>query len=106
MNMKREVLVLLLFFALLVSVVAGTETVEVLRANTIGNIPVPHIGISCPNPQSVSKYVNSTVELEIYVNMFIDSPHLERISCSLDAGPVVDIDNFTVKNAKKLLLYR
>lgn len=100
MLMKRKALAITLFLALLVSVVFGIEPVKIARANPIGNIPVPHIGISCPPPQSIKKYVNSTVELEIYVNMFIDSPELKRISYTLDGGPVVDIDDFTVKNTK------
>ena len=100
--MKRKALPLKLavLFALLLSVIAGIDLVKVGRANPIGNIPVPHIGISYPPPQSIMKYVNSTVELEIYVNIFIDSPELKRISYSLDGGPVVDVDNFTVKNTR------
>ena len=98
--MKNKSLVIAIFFALLVSVVAGIDLTNVAMANPIGDIPVPHIGISYPPPQSFINYVNSTIELEIYVNMFIDSPHLKRISYSLDGGPVVDIDNFTVKNTK------
>jgi hypothetical protein len=76
--------------------VTGIEPVKIARANPIGNIPVPYIGISLPPPQSIMKYVNSTVELEIYVNMFIDSPELKRISYSLDGGPVIHIENFKV----------
>ena len=97
--MKRKALALTILLSLLVSVVAGIEPVKIARANPIGNIPVPYIGISYP-PQSIMKYVNSTVELEIYVNLFIDSPELKRISYSLDGGPVVDIEDVTVKNTK------
>lgn len=93
--MKRELSVLSLFFALLVSLVAGIETVKVARANPIGNIPVPHIGISyTPHPHN--QYENSTVNLKIYVNMFPDSPQLNRISYSLDGEPLVNIENFKV----------
>ena len=93
--MKREVLVLSLFFALLVSVIDGIEIIKVARANPIGNIPVPHIGISYP-PYPPNRYENSTVNLQIYVNMFPDSPQLNRISYSLDGGPMVYIENFKV----------
>lgn len=93
--MKRKALALTIFLALLFSVVAGIAPVKVVRANPIGNIPVPHIGISYP-PYPPNRYENSTVNLQIYVNMFIDSPQLNSISYSLDGGPVVHIENFKV----------
>jgi hypothetical protein len=98
--MKRRALPLTLavLFALLLSVIAGISLVKVGRANPVYNVPVPHIGISYPPPQSIIKYVNSTVELEIYVNMIVDSPELKRISYSLDGGIMADIENFKVKS--------
>ena len=85
-------------FVLLLSVVAGIDLVNLARADPYLSVPLPHIGISYPPPQSIREYVNSTVELEIYVNLFIDSTQLKRISYSLDGGPVVEIDPFTIKS--------
>lgn len=98
--MKKTALAITILLVLSLSEVAGIKIVRIARADPFFNIPVPHIGISWPPHQSFMKYVNSTVELKIYVNMFLDSPQLKRISYSLDGGPVVDIDNFTVKNTK------
>ena len=93
-------------FVLLLSVVAGIDLVNLGRADPILSVPLPHIGISYPPTQSIRKYVNSTVELEIYVNLFIDSPQLKRISYSLDGGPVVDIEPFTINSVTYFGIYK
>jgi len=98
LGVKKKVIALATLFALLLSMVAGIEIVKIAMADPFYNVPVPHIGISNPPPQSIRIYMNSTVELEIYVNLFIDSPQLERISYSLDGGTMVDIEDFTVKS--------
>lgn len=59
-------------------------------------ITVPDIVISSPLPQSINKYVNSTVELEIYVRMQINSPRLTSIYYSLDEEPFVFFNNLTI----------
>ena len=86
--MKRDVLAVAVFFALLFSGVAEMEPVRIARANPIGNIPVPHIGISYP-PYLPNSYENSTVNLQIYVNMFVDSPPLNSISSIQAVGNAV-----------------
>jgi hypothetical protein len=96
---KKQVLTTIIISALLFSGVAGLEIVRIARANPIGNVPVPYIGISYP-PYLPNRYENTTVNLQIYANMFIDSPPLNSISYRLDGGPRVHIDNFTVKNTK------
>jgi hypothetical protein len=62
-------------------------------ANPISVPSVPDVQISYPL-SSLDGYVNSTVEFEIYVNMFIDSPAPSNISYSLDGEPSVDLEDF------------
>ena len=94
--MKRTAVTSCMLLMLLPSVLQfyGLST-----ANPVDSILIiPSIQISYPLPFPLSKYENSTVKLEIYVNMFIDSPKLNRISYSLDEKPPVYIENLAVSN--------
>jgi hypothetical protein len=55
-------------------------------------VTVPDIYIS-----SLPKYVNSTVKLEVYVRMHIDSPELTSIYYSLDEKSFVFLKDLTVR---------
>ncbi len=61
---------------------------NVAIANPIAVPSVPDIQISYPL-SSIGGYVNSTVEFEVYVNLFVDSPAPSNISYSLDGAPSV-----------------
>ena len=92
--MNRTALALNL--VLLLSIVAIVQVVDIAKANPIGSVPVPSIQISSPLPYVPFRYENSTVNLRIYVSMLTGSPQLSRISYSLDGGPLVHIEDFTV----------
>jgi len=69
--------------------------VNVANANPINVPSVPAIQISYPLT-SMGGYVNSTVEFEVYVNMFIESPKPTNVSYSLDGEPSVYIEDLEV----------
>lgn len=92
-----RILILLLIFILLVFSPFGTKLVGEVGADP-QVVTVPDIVISSPLPQSIEKYVNSSVELEIYVRMHIDSPRLTSISYSLDEKPLVFLTNLTISS--------
>lgn len=69
--------------------------VNVANANPINVPSVPAIQISYPLT-SMGGYVNSTVEFEVYVNMFIESPKPSNVSYSLDGEPSVYIEDLEV----------
>jgi hypothetical protein len=58
-------------------------------------VPTLQIGYSLT---SIGRYVNSTVEFEIYVNMFIESPTLNSISYSLDKEASVNLEDLKITN--------
>ena len=84
-----------LIFTLLVFSLLGTKLLDEVGADP-QFVTVPDIVISSPPPQSIKKYVNRTVELEIYIRMHIDSPRLTSISYSLDEEPLVFLNNLTI----------
>ena len=98
--MRRKALALNL--TLLLSTLAIIQVVYVTKANPIGNAPTPSIQIIYP-PNIPNRYENSTFTLQIYVNMLTDSPKLSNISYSLDGGPILHIENFTVNSVTDLL---
>ena len=95
MDKKETMLVfsvLLLAYCLFMTVLH----VNVAHANPIASAPpVPSIQISYPLT-SIGGYVNSTVEFEVYVNTFIDSPALYNISYCLDNGMLVTLEDLKV----------
>lgn len=73
-------------------------TIPFVIANPINVPQIPAINISYPMT-STGGYVNSTVEFNIYVNLFIDSPTLNSISYSLDGEAQVNIGDLKVTNS-------
>lgn len=67
------------------------------NANPSINPQVPSIQITSP-PYPPREFETSTVNLEIYVNMYNDSPKLTGISYSLDDGPLMHLENLSVTN--------
>jgi hypothetical protein len=90
--MKKTTLV---FCMLLLLLVGAFHFSGLSNANPSINPQIPYIQITSP-PYPPSKFENSTVNLEIYVNMYNDSPKLTSISYSLDEGPLVYLENLTV----------
>jgi hypothetical protein len=90
--MKKKALASWMFFLLVMGIF---QFFNLVKANP-SYVTVPDIVISSPLPQSVSKYVNSTVELEIYVRMEIDAPNITSIYYSLDEEPFVFLKNLTI----------
>jgi hypothetical protein len=95
--MKRIAISLSLILALLFLMSAGAQFVNLAKANPISIPSVPTIQISYPL-SSIGGYVNSTVEFEIRVNMFIGSPTLNSISYSLDSEAPVNLEDLKVTN--------
>jgi hypothetical protein len=94
-DMKRIAISLSLILAFLFLVSAGAQFDNLGKANPISIPSVPTIQISYPLT-SIGGYVNSTVEFEIYVNMFIESPTLNSISYSLDSEAPVNLEDLKV----------
>jgi hypothetical protein len=90
--MKKNMLTVIVALALLFMTIVGTQNIEVANANPVSVYSVPDILISFPTA-SIGGYVNSTVEYQIYVNMFVDSPALDSIFYSLDGQPPVELKN-------------
>jgi hypothetical protein len=87
-----------LAFCMLLWLLLGTFHFSGLSsANPSINPQIPFIQITSP-PYPPSKFENNTVNLEIYVNMYNDSPKLTSVSYSLDEGPLVYLENLTVTN--------
>jgi hypothetical protein len=95
--MKKIAVALVLVFSLAVSLALGGQLMYVAKANPISTPVVPTTQISYPIT-SIGGYVNSTVEFEIYVNTFIDSPALNSISYSLDGQPSVTLEDLKITN--------
>ena len=93
--MKRIVVSLSLILALLLFVSAGAQFVNLAKANPISIPSVPTIQISY-HLTSFNEYVNSTVEFEFKVNLFIESPTLNRISYSLDGEAPVNLEDLKI----------
>jgi hypothetical protein len=90
-DMKKIVLTLTIVLVFLI----GAQNIEVAKANPIDRPLVPDMQISFPLI-STGGYVNSTVEFEVYVNMFIESPALNSVSYSLDGQTSVNLENLEV----------
>lgn len=95
--MKKTTVALTIFFTLCIALALGLQLIDIAKANPISIPSVPTIQISYPLT-SISGYVNSTVEFEITVNMFIESPTLNSISYSLDGEASVNLENLKVTN--------
>ncbi len=71
------------------------RSANIAYANPINVPEVPSVKISYPLT-SIGGYVNSTVEFEVYVNMFVESPPPSNVSYSLDGKPSVYIEDLEV----------
>ena len=87
----------LVFLVLLVSqcLFIVIRSVNIEYANPIAVPEVPSVQISYPLT-SMGGYVNSTVEFEVYVNVFIESPTPSNVSYSLDGKPSVNLEDLEV----------
>ena len=95
--MKKITVALILVFILCILLALGVQSINLAKANPISIPSVPNIQISYPLT-SIGGYVNSTVEFEISVNMFIESPTLNSISYSLDGEASVILEDLKVTN--------
>ncbi len=94
-EMKKLVLTLTIVLVFLISIMIGVQNIAVTKANPIDIPSVPNMQIGYPLI-STGGYVNSTVEFNVYVNMFIESPTLNSVSYSLDGQPLVNLENLEV----------
>lgn len=90
-----------LISALVVFTIAGAKLVVEVESIP-GFVPIPDLVISSPPPKEVKKYCNSTVELEIYARVNIDSPSVTSISYSLDGKQLVALENLTFTRVDKV----
>ena len=96
--MKETTVSLTIVFGLVISLALGVQLISIVKANPISIPPVPTIQISYPLT-SIGGYVNSTVEFEIYVHMFIETPTINSISYSLDGEALVNLENLKITNS-------
>jgi len=87
--MKRTTLALTLILALSVTIIAGMQTLEVAKANFL---PAPAIIIYAPAPII---YTNTSVTLNVGVNILNTSPEIVRILYSVDDNANVTLTNLT-----------
>jgi hypothetical protein len=87
--MKRTVLALALISALSVSIMAGMQTLEVAKANFL---PAPAIIIYSPAPIIST---NTSIPLNVGVNILKNSPEIVRILYSVDGNSNVTLTNLT-----------
>lgn len=87
----------LVFLVLLVSQCFFTviRSANIAYANPVALPAVPAVQIGYPLT-SIDEYVNSSVEFEVYVNMFIESPMPSNVSYSLDGKPSVNLEDIEV----------
>jgi hypothetical protein len=90
--MKRKALAFALILALLVSVVAGTLLVRLVKAN--GYPPTVDTEIEIDNPQNKT-YTSNTITLKFYVWEAFSSPNFFY---SLDGQEMKAIENMTLTN--------
>jgi hypothetical protein len=95
--MKKATVTLTLLFILFTSIAVGVQF-NITEANPISIPSISAIQISYP-VTSIGGYVNRTVEFEIYVNMFIESPTINSISYSLDGEALVNHEDLKVTNS-------
>ena len=93
--MKKTTVTLIIVFTLCILLALGVQSIHLAKANPISIPLVPTIQIGYPLT-SISGYVNSTVEFEIYVNLFVESPALNSISYSLDGEASVILEDLKV----------
>lgn len=89
---------LALFFSVVLvaqCILLAILVVNVAHANPINVPEVPSVRISYPLI-SMDGYVNSTVEFEVHVNLFIESPPPGNVSYSLDGKSPVYIEDLEV----------
>jgi len=87
--MKRKALALTLILALLVSIIAGMQTLEVAKANWL---PAPAIIIYSPYPII---YTNTSVPLNVVVNILSNSPEIVCVLYCVDENSNVTLTNLT-----------
>jgi hypothetical protein len=87
--MKRIALALTLILALSVSIIAGMQTLEVAKANFL---PAPAIIIYSPAPIIST---NTSILLNVGVNILNNSPEIVRILYSVDGSSNVTLTNLT-----------
>jgi hypothetical protein len=87
--MKRTALALTLILALSVSIIAGMQTLEVAKANFL---PAPAIIIYSPAPII---YTNTSLPLDVVVNILNNSPEILRILYCVDENSNVTLTNLT-----------
>jgi hypothetical protein len=89
MLMKRKALALTLILALSISIMAGTQTLEVAKANFL---PAPAIIIYSPAPIIST---NTSIPLSVGVNILKNSPEIVRILYNVDGNSNVTLTNLT-----------
>jgi hypothetical protein len=87
--MKRTALALTLIFALSVSIIAGTQTLEVAKANFL---PAPAIIIYSPAPII---YANTSIPLSIVVRVLHGSPEIVCVLYCVDDKSNVTLTNMS-----------
>jgi hypothetical protein len=87
--MKRPALALTLILALSVTIIASLQTLEVAKANFL---PAPAIIIYSPYP---TIYTNTSIPLNVAVNILHDSPEIVRILYCVDESSNVTLTNLT-----------
>jgi LPXTG-motif cell wall-anchored protein len=96
--MNKITATLTIVIVLFASIMFGSLSVSnLVNANPISMPSVPAIQIGYPRT-SIGGYVNSSVEFDINVNLFIDSPILNNVSYSLDGGAQVFVGDLRVTN--------
>jgi hypothetical protein len=89
MLMKRTALALIIILALSISIMAGMQTLEVAKANFL---PAPAIIIYSPAPIIST---NTSIPLNIGVNILENSPEIVRILYSVDDNFNMTLTNLT-----------
>jgi hypothetical protein len=87
--MKRTALASTLIMALLISAVAGMQTLETAKANWL---PAPAIIIYSPYPII---YTNTSIPLHVEVNVLRDSPEIVCVLYCVDKSSNVTLTNLT-----------
>jgi hypothetical protein len=89
MFVKRPTLSLILILTLSISIIAGSQTLEVAEANFL---PAPAIIIYSPAPVISA---NTSIPLNVGVNILNNSPEIVRILYSVDGNSNVTLTNLT-----------
>ena len=90
--MKKTKVALTLAIAFYILLALIVQPIEIAKANPISLPSVPAIQISYPLNSS-GGYVNSTVEFEVSVNIFVESPSINSISYSLDGQSLMNLQD-------------